>query len=179
MQTSIGLPTDIAIRFGREWIANLTQSFDEAAKANVRLVFSELLANAVTANQRVTDKGTVWICFATCGDRCVIVVQDEGMGFTKEWGKFKPELFLTKEPVDPMKESGRGILICRNHCDELTFRRHAEGWSVRAMWRKADSIKEPLPWFAEDDAFGEEVNDCEGQLILSESDYSDRIWAGS
>lgn len=155
MQTSIGLPTDIAIRFGKEWINNLTEDFDEPAKANVRLVFSELIANAVAANNRVTDKGTIWLCFSTCGDRCVVVVQDEGKGFTKEWGLFKPELFLAKEPVDPFKESGRGIFLCRNHCDQLVYRRHPDGWAVRALWRKADSIKEPLPWYAEDNAFGE------------------------
>lgn len=179
MQTSIGLPADIAIRFGKEWINNLTQDFDDPAKANVRLVFSELLANAHAATTRVKENGTIWLCFSTCGDRCVIVIQDEGMGFTKEWGKFKPEYYLAKEPVEPMQESGRGLLICRTHCDRLTFRRHAEGWSVRAMWKKADSIKEPMPWYAEDNAFGDkEVIDCEGQLVFSEPNHPGRVWTG-
>lgn len=179
MQTSIGLPTDIAIRFGKEWIKSLTKDFDEPAKANVRLVFSELLSNAVKANERVSGE-MVWICFSTCGDRCVIVVQDNGKGFTKEWNLFKPELFLAKDPVDPMSESGRGIFLARNHCDQLVYRRHRDGWAVRALWRKADSIKEPLPWYAEDNAFGEmEVNIDEGRLVLSKSHRSNSNRVGT
>lgn len=134
MQTSIGLPTDIAIRFGKEWITSLTQDFDELTRADILLVFSELLSNAVKATDRVSKNETIWICFSTCGERVVLLVQDNGKGFTKEMELFKPDYYLKRKPVDPMKQSGRGILIAKENCSRLTYRRHNNGWIAKAEW---------------------------------------------
>lgn len=85
------------------------------------LVFGELLSNVIKHTPQTGVR--VWLEHA--GDRFALCMNDNGSGFN---GEHAPQ------PPDDHAESGRGLMIVRKICEEVSYRRHpAHGFTVRAV----------------------------------------------
>ncbi|MFO7635813.1 MAG: ATP-binding protein [Clostridia bacterium] len=101
--------------------------FTGEALYNVRVVLSELIANAVIHGNRNNPRKTVDIHMALGERRLEFHVFDKGKGFEM---KKIPRQRLTRE-------SCRGILICTNMCDNLeTCFTRGKGHTVSVIFEK-------------------------------------------
>ncbi|MGI8810052.1 MAG: ATP-binding SpoIIE family protein phosphatase [Acidimicrobiales bacterium] len=105
-----------------DWMEYL--ALDDAERADMLLVASELCSNAV---RHASGKPGVLVLRAWAdGDALVVEVEDDGPGM---------ELSLRLEDPDLEAETGRGIYVVRALTDDLTVRRVDERTVVRAVRR--------------------------------------------
>jgi anti-sigma regulatory factor (Ser/Thr protein kinase) len=105
-----------------DWLEHL--SLDEAERADLLLVASELASNAV---RHASGKPGALVMRAWAdGDALVMEVEDDGAGM---------ELSHRLEDPDLDAEQGRGIYVVRALTDDLTVRRDDERTVVRAVRR--------------------------------------------
>ena len=84
------------------------------------LVFGELLSNVI----KHAPAGGVRVWLEPDGDRFALCMNDPGRGFTARDFRDSP---------DSRAESGRGLLIVRKLCRQLSYRRARDGFTVRAV----------------------------------------------
>ena len=143
MQYAGMYPTERALSGCKELLDMAMCLMDDQFQVDVPIVHCELLTNAINANKRSGGK-TIIYALAFDGDQAEMVVQDEGLWLDKNFTKFEPRVYLAGDPPDALNLRGRGILLARNHCDDLTYQRCKKGFLVRARWRKATSNIENL-----------------------------------
>jgi len=108
------LSSDIAIKL------NLTDD----QKDNLAIAVTEVVGNAIFHGNKKNPKKTVDICFQIKKDFIHISVTDQGSGF-------KPaELANPLDPLNVMKESGRGIFILKSIMDDIQFSFSPKGTTV-------------------------------------------------
>ena len=91
------------------------RKLDDSALFDIRLCVEEVVRNAITHGNN-NDKGlNVLVNYWLEGDRLVIEVEDEGMGF--DIGKV-PDPTIEE---NIMKGSGRGVYIVRKLIDKMEF----------------------------------------------------------
>jgi serine phosphatase RsbU (regulator of sigma subunit)/anti-sigma regulatory factor (Ser/Thr protein kinase) len=105
-----------------DWLEHLT--LDDAERADLLLVASELASNAV---RHASGKPGALVMRAWAeGDALVVEVEDDGAGM---------ELSQRLEDPDLDAEQGRGIYVVRALTDDLSVHRHDERTVVRAVRR--------------------------------------------
>lgn len=86
------------------------------------LVFGELISNVI---KHAPKRGGVRVWLEPEGKRYALCINDAGKGFD--------ERAMHEEP-DDRSESGRGLYIVRQVCEEVSFaRRDGDGFVVRAV----------------------------------------------
>jgi anti-sigma regulatory factor (Ser/Thr protein kinase) len=111
----------------RHWIA-------EAEKHWIFLCLDEVLVNAMLHGNEGDPRLEVSVSVATDGRRWIVVVADQGDGFTQA---------LVPDPDKPqslMLEHGRGIRIMQEWLDELMYYRNG---SCAWLARRRDDVTDP------------------------------------
>ncbi|MGH9276760.1 MAG: ATP-binding SpoIIE family protein phosphatase [Acidimicrobiales bacterium] len=123
-------PSSATIPLGRHLLADWLehQAIDDAERADLLLVASELCSNAVRHASGAPGALTMraWVA----GDSVVIEVEDDGEGFELD-ARYDDEL------PDPDAERGRGLYVVESLSDEVTVRRAETRTVVRAVRRAA------------------------------------------
>jgi serine phosphatase RsbU (regulator of sigma subunit)/anti-sigma regulatory factor (Ser/Thr protein kinase) len=123
-------PSPATVPLGRhllsDWLAHL--SVDEAERADLLLVASELCSNAVRHASGAPSALSLraW----ADGDAILIEVEDDGAGFELN-RRYDDEI------PDPDMEQGRGLYVVEALTDEMSVRREGERTIVRAVRRAA------------------------------------------
>lgn len=97
------------MRFGRDAVESVAISVVEAS------------TNAIQHGNGYDASKQVEVVFERDGDRMMVSVRDEGPGFDPE---------AVADPLAPenlLRESGRGIFLCRRFMDEVDFGRAPRG----------------------------------------------------
>lgn len=104
---------------------NSDQSFD------VRVILSELLQNAITHGCPLNSQQKVYmnVCVSDT-DILSITVKDQGNGFDASKVMQDEQSRKTCERDDLM-ESGRGLQIVKNLCDDMVFNHNGNSITVR------------------------------------------------
>ena len=92
--------------------------FCKKAIFSVKLALEEALSNAVKHGNKCDCAKTVTVRYAVTQERAVVVVRDEGCGFSPE---------NVPDPTTPDRlplPSGRGIMLICAYMDEVRFRDH-------------------------------------------------------
>jgi serine/threonine-protein kinase RsbW len=88
---------------------------DQEAVEAVALSVVEASTNAISHGNRYDAMKDVEICYGRSPDAMVVTVRDQGTGFDPA---------SVPDPLAPenlLRESGRGIFICRSFMDEVGF----------------------------------------------------------
>ena len=102
--------------------------FDEQSVFAVRLALEEALTNAVKHGNSCDPCKNVTIRYAVDSEKAVIIVRDEGCGFSPE---------MVPDPTSPDRlpvPSGRGVMLMKAYMDEVEYR--DDGREVRFMKRR-------------------------------------------
>ena len=119
---------------GRSWRWSRRSSFDDNAQFALKLALEEALINAVKHGNKLDPAKRVRGRATVTADRAEIVVQDEGVGFTRV---AIPDPTL-EENLE--KTSGRGILLIEAYMDEVQW--SDQGRRVRMV--KHNNARTPL-----------------------------------
>lgn len=90
--------------------------YDEEAIFAVKLALEEALANAIRHGNRKDPDKPVTVRYCVSAERAVIIVRDEGEGFSPD---------EVPDPTRPERlsvPSGRGVLLIRAYMDEVEYR---------------------------------------------------------
>ncbi len=86
------------------------------------LVFGELMSNVI---KHAPKSGGVRVWLEPAGKRYALCINDAGRGFDER---------ALREAPDDRSESGRGLYIVRQVCEDVSFgRRDGDGFVVRAV----------------------------------------------
>lgn len=91
-------------------------AFPEEAIFAVRLALEEALCNAFNHGNQQDSSKPVTVRFAVTTEKAVIIVRDEGAGFSPA---------EVPDPTDPDRlplPNGRGIMLMRAYMDEVEYR---------------------------------------------------------
>ena len=103
-----------------EVVQKLSAALDELglpddAVFDIKLAAQEAVVNAVEHGNNCDESKTVRVCCEADEDCITVAVRDEGDGFDPAQ---VPDPTL---PENILRESGRGIFLIRNLCDEVRF----------------------------------------------------------
>lgn len=113
------IPSDLAhTSVPREEILQELQKhqYDEEAIFAIKLALEEALANAIRHGNRKDPDKPVTVRYCVSAERAVIIVRDEGEGFSPE---------KVPDPTVPERlsvPSGRGVMLIRAYMDEVEYR---------------------------------------------------------
>ena len=102
--------------------------FSEEAMFAVKLALEEALANAVKHGNKRDVAKQITIRYAVTSEKAVIIIRDEGQGFTPD---------AIPDPTAPERlplPTGRGIMLMRAYMDEVAYR--DQGREVYLMKRR-------------------------------------------
>lgn len=101
--------------------------FEEDAIFDINMAVREAVANAVKHGNKLDEKKDVIIILNEISNGLEIIVRDFGAGFAVE---------SVPDPTNPLnllKETGRGILFIRNFVDSVEWNNHPEGGTLVEM----------------------------------------------
>ena len=105
------------------------RGYGEAAQFAIKLALEEGLNNAIKHGNGYDPDKNVRVEFDVNGDRAIIVITDEGRGFTPD---AVPDPTADENLERPC---GRGLMLMRAYMDEVSF--NDQGNQVRMVKRNA------------------------------------------
>lgn len=124
-----------------------------------KLVFSELVFNAIFHGADSDRTKTVRIEWSITQNSIILAAQDPGKGPPQD------KLDSPSLPEDPTAESGRGLFILSNFADELNAWRGPKGFSLEVVKRYPNQGL-PLPGNPEIDSVLDELSSCYESLSV-------------
>ena len=124
-----------------------------------KLVFSELVFNAISHGARNDPSLTINVEWSITQNAIIIAAHDPGSGPPEE------AIQSPKLPDDPTAESGRGLFLIANFADELHTWRGNSGFCLEVV-KYYPSQGLPLPGNPEIDSVLEELSSCYESLSV-------------
>ncbi len=119
----LGVPDAVLMEIGSD-LECCTRSLEELGTAVI-----EACTNAMEHGNKLDEETPIEVIFDVDDPTITITVLDRGPGF--DFNGWKPSNEL-------MRERGRGILIMREFCDTVEFRRHEDGRFMIIIVKKLD-----------------------------------------
>jgi serine phosphatase RsbU (regulator of sigma subunit)/anti-sigma regulatory factor (Ser/Thr protein kinase) len=124
-----------------------------------RLIFSELVFNAIFHGAKSDPSKTITVEWCLTENSIVLAARDPGQGPSDETLR-SPSL-----PEDPTSESGRGLFILSNFADSFNYWRGPSGFTLEIR-KNYPTQGLPLPSSPEIDSILEELSSCYESLTV-------------
>jgi serine phosphatase RsbU (regulator of sigma subunit)/anti-sigma regulatory factor (Ser/Thr protein kinase) len=137
----------------------LSLGLDDIEKHNWKLVFTELVNNAIEHGCDNNVDSEIYVRWWSVHDAVWLLTQDPGKGPPEDLA-LNPTL-----PDDPLSEGGRGLFIVHHFADSFDHWRCSRGY-IAQVGKTYKHLNSVLPLNPEMDAILDELSDCYESLSL-------------
>jgi len=105
-----------------DYLHNIYGPLNECDLFEIKVILNELILNAIKHGNKEDDKKFVEIYAELKNQKDLfIVIEDSGEGYDYDDVLSIPACTDSKQDICELKETGRGMLIVKNLCDEIKF----------------------------------------------------------
>ena len=105
-----------------DYLHNIYGPLNECDLFEIKVILNELILNAIKHGNKEDDKKFVEIYAELKNQKDLfIVIEDRGEGYDYDDVLSIPACTDSEQDICELKETGRGMLIVKNLCDEIKF----------------------------------------------------------
>lgn len=105
-----------------DYLHNIYGPLNECDLFEIKVILNELILNAIKHGNKEDDKKFVEIYAELKNQKDLfIVIEDSGEGYDYDDVLSIPACTDSEQDICELKETGRGMLIVKNLCDEIKF----------------------------------------------------------
>lgn len=111
-----------AVKSVIDYLKSICGPLDECLLFEIKVILNELISNAIKHGNKEDDQKFVKISAQLKNYKDLfIIIEDSGEGYNYNDVLAMPACTGDTEDINDLKETGRGLLIVKNLCDEIKF----------------------------------------------------------